>query len=109
MASRVGAPPFEVFSEVLAKLHSGASARHIARGGTGDRLKNIKFCLMEAKQERDRAFMQSDATMVLLRDERHGRLLLCSQLAIGTWRSDGVPRELCGTMALQPPRIWQRQ
>ena len=48
----VGAPPFEVLSEVLAKLQSGTSARKIDRGGTGDRLRNIRFCLLEAKQER---------------------------------------------------------
>ena len=61
---------------MLAKLQSGASAREIDRGGTRGRLNNIKFCLLEAKQERDGDFMQSAATMVLLRDERHGRLLL---------------------------------
>jgi hypothetical protein len=72
----VGAPPFEVFSEVLAKLQSGLSARNIDRGGTRGRLKNIRFCVLEAKQEMDREFMKSAATMVLLRDERHGRLLL---------------------------------
>ena len=31
----VGALPFEVFSEVLAKLQNGMSARKIDRGGTG--------------------------------------------------------------------------
>ena len=72
----VGTPPFEVFSEVLAKLQSGSSAKKIDRGGTRDRLKNIKFCLLEANQETDKACMQSVATMVSLRDERHGRLLL---------------------------------
>ena len=56
----VGTPPFEVFSEVLAKLQSGTSARKIDRGSAGNRLKkkqhkqnktNISFCLLEAKQE----------------------------------------------------------
>ena len=50
----VGTPPFEVVSEVLTKLQSGTSARKIDRGGTGDRLRNIRFCLLEAKQETDR-------------------------------------------------------
>ena len=72
----VGTPRFEVFSEVLAKVRSGTSASKIDRGGTGDRLRNARFCLLEAKQETDRAFMHSVGTMVLLRDERHGRLLL---------------------------------
>jgi hypothetical protein len=72
-----GALPFEVFSEALAKLQSGASARNIDRGGTGDQLRNIRVLFLEAKQEkRDRVFMKSVATMVLLREERHGRLLL---------------------------------
>ena len=48
----VGTSPFEVFSEVLAKLQSGASARNIDRGGARDRLKNIKFCVLEAKQKK---------------------------------------------------------
>ena len=61
---------------MFAKLQSGMGARKIDRDGTGDRLKIIRFCLLEAKQERDRAFMQSVATMVLLRDETHGKLLL---------------------------------
>ena len=72
----VGALPVEVFSEVLAKLQSGMSTRKIDRGGTGGRLRNIRFCLLEAKQERGRDCIKSVATMVLLRDERHGRLLL---------------------------------
>ena len=46
----VGALPFEVFSEALAKLQSGVNARKIDRGGTRDRLKNIRFYLLEAKK-----------------------------------------------------------
>ena len=72
----LGAPPVEVFSEVLAKVQHGLSARKIDQGGTGDRIRNIRFCLLEALQERDRDFMKSAATMVLLRDKRHGRLRL---------------------------------
>ena len=72
----VGALPFEVFSEVLAKLQSGMSAFKIDRGSTGDRLRNIRFCVLEAKQERGRGFMKRVATMVLFRDERRGRLLI---------------------------------
>jgi hypothetical protein len=41
-----------------------------------DRLRNIRFCLLEAKQERDRDSMKSVATMVLFRDEGHGILLI---------------------------------
>ena len=48
----VGRPPFEVFSEVLAKVQSGTSARRVDRDGTGDRLRNSRFCLLEAKQEK---------------------------------------------------------
>ena len=72
----VWTPPFDVFGGVLAKLQSGSSARNIDRGGTGDRLRNIRFCELEAKQQRGRDFMNSFATMVLLRDERHCILLL---------------------------------
>ena len=72
----VGAPPLEVFSEVLAKVQSGESARKIDQGGTGDRIRNIRFCLLEALQEQDRDFLKRASTMVLLRDERHGRLLI---------------------------------
>ena len=71
-----GSRLFEVFSEVLANLQSGTNVRNIDLGGTMGRLRNIRFCLLEAKQEIDRAFMKSAATMVLLRDETHGRLLL---------------------------------
>ncbi|MFM7984741.1 MAG: hypothetical protein ACKPKO_36000, partial [Candidatus Fonsibacter sp.] len=46
----------EVFSGVFSQLQSGISARKIELGGTGDRLKNTRFCVMEAKQERDRDF-----------------------------------------------------
>ena len=52
----VGTPPFEVFSEVLAKLQSGANARKIDRGGTRDLRKHIKSCLLEAKQEKGQGF-----------------------------------------------------
>ena len=52
----VGTLPFEVFSEVLAKLQSGMSASMIDRGGTGDRLRHIRFCLLEAKQEKGQGF-----------------------------------------------------
>ena len=61
---------------MLAELQSGTSAKKNDGGGTMDWLKNNKFSLLEAKQEIDRAFMNIAATMVLLRDERHGRLLL---------------------------------
>ena len=46
----VGALPFEVFSEVFAKLQSGMNARKIDRGGTRGRLRNTKFCLLQTKQ-----------------------------------------------------------
>ena len=47
----------------------------MGRGGAGDGMKNIRFCLCEALMEENRAFLKSSATMVLIRDERHGRLL----------------------------------
>ena len=81
----------------MAKLLSGTSARKIDRGGTGGRLRNIKFCLLEAKQEMDRAFMHSVATMVLLRDERHGRLLLRFAACTTNLEVRRVPWESCGT------------
>ena len=52
-ASALNSPrPFEVFSEVLAKLPSGRSLRNIDRGGTRDWLKNIRFCLLETTREK---------------------------------------------------------
>ena len=48
----VGALPFEVFSELLAKLQSGMRAVKIDRGSAGDRFRHIRFCLLEAKQEK---------------------------------------------------------
>ncbi len=83
------------------KLQNRMSARKIHLGGTGDRLKNIRFCLVEAESEKDTDFMNSVAAMALLRDEGHGILLL----ALGSWRSDGVPWESYGTI-LRPQIIW---
>ncbi|MFM7979285.1 MAG: hypothetical protein ACKPKO_08220, partial [Candidatus Fonsibacter sp.] len=52
----VGTLPVEVLTEVFFQLQSGISARNIDLGGTGDRLKNIRFCLMEAKSENGQGF-----------------------------------------------------
>ena len=52
----VGALPSEVFREVLANLQSGISARKMDRGGSGDRLRNVRFCLLEAKHEKGQGF-----------------------------------------------------
>ena len=52
----VGTLPSEVFSEVLANLQSGISARKMDRGGSGGRLRNVKFCLLEAKHEKGQGF-----------------------------------------------------
>ena len=73
----LGAPPLHVFTEALAAIQKGDSARRMDLGGTGDRVRNIRFCLFEALAEVNREFMGRAATMVLMRDERHGRLLLC--------------------------------
>jgi hypothetical protein len=72
----VGAPPLSAFTEALAKLQTGESARRMDQGGTGDRMKNMRFCLLEALAEVNREFLQRSATLVLMRDERHGRLLI---------------------------------
>ena len=67
----VGALPVEVFSEVLAKLQSSDERiQDRPRQRAGGRLRNIRFCLLEAKQERDRDFMKRVATMVLFRGEK---------------------------------------
>ena len=93
----VGTLPSEVFREVLANLQSGISARKMDRGGSGDRLRNVRFCLLEAKHEKDRDFIKSAATMVLHRDERHGRLLLrfatCNRNLEVRWGTVGVMRD----------------
>ena len=75
-APLLGAPPLELFKQVLVQVQRGQSTRSIDNGGSGERVKNIKFCLLEAMLEADRAFMKRAETLVLLRDERHGRLLL---------------------------------
>ena len=41
-----------------------------------DILQGTPFCLLEALLEADRAFIRNAKTMVLLRDERHGRLVI---------------------------------
>ena len=67
----VGALPFQVFSEVLAKLQIGMSAFKIDRGSTGDRLRNIRFCALDVGSQAGKGLdlMKSVATMVLLRDK----------------------------------------
>ena len=72
----IGTPPLDLFMEALARLQAGESCRRTDQGGTGDRMKNIRFCLLEAMQETSRDFLRHAATMVLTRDERHGRLLI---------------------------------
>jgi hypothetical protein len=37
--------------EVLARLQAGASCRRTDQGGTGNRMKNVGFCSLEAMQE----------------------------------------------------------
>jgi hypothetical protein len=66
----VGTLPSEVFREVLANLQSGISARKMDRGGSGGRLRNVRFCLLEATHEKDSGFIKSVATMALHRDEK---------------------------------------
>ena len=48
----------------------------MGQGGTSDRLKNTRLCLLEALVEENRVFLERSETMVLIRDKRHGRLLL---------------------------------
>jgi len=72
----LGAPSLEAFNEVLAQVLRGESMRAMDQGGTGDRMKNMRFCLLEALMEEDRAFIRRAKTMVLLRDERRGRLVV---------------------------------
>ena len=86
----VGTLPSEVFREVLANLQSGISARKMDRGGSGGRLRNVRFCLLEAKHEKDRDCIKSAATMVLLRDERFAT---CTRDLEVRWGTVGVMRD----------------
>ena len=76
--------PSEVFREVLANLQSGVNARRMDRGGSGGRIRNVRFCLLEAEHEKDKDFIKSAATMVLLRDERFATCTKDLEVRCGT-------------------------
>ena len=45
-------------------------------GGAGDRMTNIRFCVLEALMELNTELLQCSVTMALMHDERQGKLLL---------------------------------
>ncbi len=72
----VGVLELQVFEDALARLREGTSARRMDNGGTGETNKHIRWCVLEALASQDRAFLREAVTMVICRDERHGRLLV---------------------------------
>ena len=69
----VWAPPAEEFRACLENLRKGGSARG---GGTSDKATLMRWCLSEAILQRNRSFLRLAKSLVLVRDERHGQLLL---------------------------------
>ncbi|MFM7979046.1 MAG: hypothetical protein ACKPKO_06980, partial [Candidatus Fonsibacter sp.] len=57
--------PLEVFSQAFSKLQSGLSARKIDRGGTVDRLKNLRFWFDGGQSIKGEGCNNEVATMVL--------------------------------------------
>ncbi len=67
-------PPREEFEECLSKLRKGRSARD--GEGASDKTSLMRWCLSEAMLQEARQHVREALTIVLVRDERHGRLLL---------------------------------
>ncbi len=68
------APPLEEFQACLGKLEAGRSMRD--KAGPSDKSILVRWCVTEAILEQSRGDLEKCITLVLLRDERHGRLLL---------------------------------
>lgn len=72
----VMAPPQEEFQETLVKFRRGDSARSQGSGGASDKVVFMRWCLSEALLDRYRTALRNAWTIVLVRDERHGKLLI---------------------------------
>ena len=70
------APAVEEFQKMLAELERGTSTRCLAKGTTSTKVRGIVWCLVEAMKEKDRKFLSKARSIVLIRDESGGRLLV---------------------------------
>ena len=70
----VWAPPPDEFQQCLEDLRKGCSAR--GGGGCSDKKMLMRWCLSEAILQRYRTSLRVAKSLVLVRDERHGQLLL---------------------------------
>ncbi|CAK9092405.1 Uncharacterized protein SCF082_LOCUS43483 [Durusdinium trenchii] len=68
------APAAAEFSEAMEKLRKGRSARD--GGGCSDKKNLIRWSLSEAVLDRSREAVRRSESLVILRDERHGKLML---------------------------------
>ena len=68
-----------MFTEALAGLQNGESARRMDLGGTGDRTVWVRR-LVEVNRE----FMKRAATMVLMREKWHGQLIASLEIRHAT-------------------------
>ena len=72
----VMAPAQEEFQETLVKFRRGDSARSQGSGGASDKVVFMRWCLSEALLDRYRTALRNAWTIVLVRDERRGKLLI---------------------------------
>ncbi len=70
------APGLQEMKDLLRQMQLGDSSRRSAGGKCSDRMINMRWCLMESLAEQDRTFLRKAKCITLIRDERHGRLLV---------------------------------
>jgi hypothetical protein len=75
-----GAPTMDSFRQLLLRMEEGEGERASARRQSGAKCsrksRNMRWAIVEALREKDRAFLRKCTTIVLMRDERHTRLLV---------------------------------
>ena len=68
------APPVAEFQKCLIDMRKGRSARH--GGGSSDKTYLMRWCLTEAMQDQHRAAARQSSSVVLIRDERRGKMMV---------------------------------
>ena len=68
------APPVAEFQKCLIDMRKGRSARH--GGGSSDKTYLMRWCLTEAMQDQRRAAARQSSSVVLIRDERRGKMMV---------------------------------
>jgi hypothetical protein len=75
-----GAPTLDSFRTLLSRMEEGESERASARRQSGAKcslkIRNMRWAVVEALREKDREFLRTSTTIVLMRDERETRLLV---------------------------------